>query len=322
MASAFHRLVKRIRFSIPALAGALCLLAGACATTSPKLVEAILVDGPRGSVYLQKSGEDSWFKAAHPLYVSPRLLTQMLRGVEVLALPADKTTARRVFSDEDTEFLSPLVSTALTKATKGQLVGFRVHHGTNAGSDSTGGVLYVQGRSLHLSLTHYRADTGRREIGAQPHRQFPNPTGLEPRQISFIPEAARRSSLNEQPDLVNPPPLATVVIDFELLAKGLEPQSASGQSQPLYLYPDVEAATRQALQSIIPANGVATSQEAQAAQAEEVRSLKELVMKKTTEVDAVKEEVRALQRRLAEVQAETQQSKKRQSAPPVRKTIP
>ena len=285
-------------------------------------MEAILVDGPRGAVYLQKGGEDSWFKAAHPLYVSPRLLTHMFRGVEVQALPADKTTARRVFSDEDTEFLSPLISTALSKATKGQLVGFRVHHGTNAGSDSTGGVLYVQGRLLHLSLTHYRADTGRGEIGAQPDRQSPNPRGLEPRQIGFIPEAARRSSLNEQPDLVNPPPLATVVIDFELLAKGLEPQSASGQSQPLYLYPDVEAATQQALQSIISANGVATSQETQAAHAEEIRSLKEDVMKKTTELDVVKEEVRALQRRLADLEVEAQKTKKRQSALPQRKSIP
>jgi uncharacterized coiled-coil protein SlyX len=246
----------------------------------------------------------------------------MFRGVEVQALPADKTTARRVFSDEDTEFLSPLISTALSKATKGQLVGFRVHHGTNAGSDTNAGFLYVQGRLLHLSLTHYRADTGRGEIGAQPDRQFPNPTGLEPRQIGFLPEAARRSSLNEQPDLVNPPPLATLVIDYELLAKGLEQQSAPGQSQPLYLYPDVEAATQQALQSIISANGVATSQETQAAHAEAIRSLKEDVMKKTTEVDALKEEVRALQRRLAETQAEAQQAKKRQSAPPVRKTIP
>jgi hypothetical protein len=322
MASAFHNPVKRIRLSIPALASAVCLLAAACATTSPKLVEAILVDGPRGAVYLQKGGEDSWFKAAHPLYVSPRLLTHVFRGVEVQVLPADKTTARRVFSDEDTEFISPLISTALSKATKGQLVGFRVHHGTNAGSDSTGGVLYVQGRLLHLSLTHYRADTGRREIGAEPDRQFPNPTGLEQRQISFIPEAARRSSLNEQPDLVNPPPLATVVIDFELLAKGLEPQSASGQSQPLYLYPDVEAATQQALQSIISANGVATSQETRAAHAEEIRSLKDDVMKKTTELDVVKEEVRALQRRLADLEVEAQKTKKRQSALPQRKSVP
>jgi hypothetical protein len=285
-------------------------------------VEAILVDGPRGAVYLQKSGADSWFKAAHPLYVSPLLLTHVFRGLEVQALPEDKTTARRVFSDEDTEFLSPLMSTALSKAAKGQLVGFRVHHGTDAGSDSTGGVLYVQGRLLHLALTHYRADTGRGEIGAKPDRQSLNPRGLEPRQIGFVPEAARRSSLNEQPDLVNPPPLATVVIDYELLARGVEPQSAAGQSQPLYLYPDVEAATQQALQSIIPANGAAPSQETQAAHAEEIRSLKEDVMKKTTELDVVKEDVRALQRRLAEFEADAQKRKKRQSAPPQRKSAP
>jgi uncharacterized coiled-coil protein SlyX len=123
---------------------------------------------------------------------------------------------------------------------------------------------------------------------------------------------------------VNPPPLATLVIDYELLAAGLEPQSASGQSQPLYLYPDSGAATYhyQGAQFILPAGGAATSHEAQPAQAEEIRSLKEDVMKKTTELDVVKEEMRALQRRLTEVQAEAQQAKKRQSALPQRKSIP
>ena len=105
-----------------------------------------------------QSVEDSWFKTAHPLFVSPVLLTHMLRGVQVQVLPDDKTTAVRVFSDEDTEFLSPLISTALSKAAKDQLVGFRVSRGTDAESDTTGGVLYVQGRLLHLALTHYRAN--------------------------------------------------------------------------------------------------------------------------------------------------------------------
>lgn len=308
MASALHNLVKSIRFSIPALASAVCLLllASACATTSSKVVETTLVDSPRGAVYLQ-TVEESWFKAAHPLPLSPGLLTHVFRGVQAQALPGDKSTAVRIFSDEDTEFLSPLMSTALSKATKGQLVGFRVLHGTDAGSEKTAGFLYAQGRLLHLALTHYRADTGRRDIGAKPDRQFPNPRGLDQRQIGFIPEDARRSSLNEQPGLVNPPPLATVVIDYELLAER---------------YPDDTPVTHQDVQPILPAHGAAAFQEKQAAHSEEIRSVKELVMKKATELDALKEEVRTLQRRLAEVEAEGQKAKKRQSAPPLRKTIP
>ena len=306
MASAFHHPAKSIRLSIPALAGALCLLASACSTTSPKVEETILVDGPRGSVYLQ-TVEESWFKSAHPLSLSPGLLTHVFRGIQVQVLPADKTTARRVFSDEDTEFLSPLMSTALSKATKGQLVGFRVHHGTDAGSDSNAGFLYVQGRLLHLALTHYRANAGRLDRGPKPDPQFPNPRGLEQGQIGFIPEDARRSSLNEQPGLVNPPPLATVVIDYELLAER---------------YPDVTPVTQQDVQPILPAHGAAISHETQAAHAEEIRSLKEDVMKKTTELDVVKEEVRALQHRLADLEVEAQKTKKRQSVPPPRKSVP
>lgn len=319
MASAFHNPEKRIRLSLPVLASVMCLLTSACATAPFKVVETILVDSPRGAVFLQ-GVEDRWFQAAHPLSVSPELLAHVFRGVQVQALPADKTPAVRVFSNEDTEFLSPLMSAALSKATKGQLVGFRVLHGTDAGSETTGGFLYAQGRLLHLTLTHYRANAGRRETGAHSELQLVNPTALGQSQIGFIPQAARRSSLNEQPGLVDTSPLATLAIDYELLAPGSGPQSAPVQSQPLH--PDDIAVTHQNTQPILPADGVATSLETQAAHSEEIRSVKELVIKKAAELDALKEEVRTLQRRLAEIDAETQKTKKQKSASPQRKSVP
>lgn len=319
MASAFHNPEKRIRLWAPVLASVVCLLTGACTTAPSEIVEAILIDSPRGTVFLQRI-EDRWFQAAHPLSVSPGLLTHVFRGVQVQALPADKTPAVRVFSDEDIEFLSPLISTALSKATKGQLVGFRVLHGTDAGSETTGGFLYAQGRLLHFILTYYRANAGRRETGAHSEPQFVNPTGLDRRQIGFIPEAARRSSLNEQPGLVNTSPLATLVIDHELLAAHSEPQPAPVLSQPLH--PDHTSATRQDARPTLPADGVAPSQEMQAAHFEEIRSMKELVIKMAAELDALKEDVRTLQRRLAEIDAEAQKTKKRKSASPQQKPVP
>jgi hypothetical protein len=283
-----------------------CLLASACATAPSEVVEAILVDSPRGAVFLQRV-EDRWFQAAQPLFLSPALLTHVFRGVQVQALQADKATAVRVFSDENIEFLSPLISTALSKATKSQLVGFRVLHGTDAGSEKTAGFLYAQGRSLHLTLTHYRANAGRLDTGAQSDPRLVNPTGLDRSQIGFIPEDAKSSSLNEQPGLVNAPPLATLAIDYELLAER---------------YPDDTPVLHQNAQPIFSANGAATSQGTQAAHSEEIRSVKELVMKNATELDALKDEVRTLQRRLAELDAEAQKTKKRQSAPPQRKSVP
>ena len=325
MASSSHNPEKRTRLSAPVLASAVCLLAGACATASD-VVEVVIVDSPRGAVFLQRV-EDRWFQAAHPLPLSPALITHVFRGVQVQEpqrllqpLPAGKATAVRVFSDEDTEFLSPLISTALSKVTTGQLVGFRVLHGTDAGSESTGGFLYAQGRLLHLTLTHYRADAGRLDTGSKPGRQLPNPTGLDQRQMLFIPEAARRPSRYEQPDLVNAPPLATLAIDYELLAKLSDPQPAPAQSQPLR--PDRTTVTHQGAQPTLPANGAASSKETEAAHSEEIRSIKELVIKKDMELEALKEEVRTLQRRLDERELETQKPKKRKPAPPPQKSVP
>ena len=312
--------MKRTRFSLAALASAVCLLVSACAT-SHKTVDTVFADGPRGAVSLQ-SVEDSWFKTAHPVFVSPVVLTHVLRGVQVQVLPNDTTTAMRVFSDEDTGFLSPLMSTALSKAMNGQLVGFRILRGTDAGRETTGGVLYVQGRLLHLALTHYRASIGRGDSGAKLDRQSRNPRGLEAGRISFVPETARRSSLNEQPDLLNPPPLATLVIDYGLLATGVGiSSSAPGQSQSLYS--DSPAVTPQdSPSSIKSANGAVISHETQTAQTEEMHAIKSLVMKQTAELDALKEDMHTMQRRLAELEVDTQNMKKRQSPSPLRKAVP
>lgn len=310
--------MKHIRLSLPVLAGALCLFVSACAT-SHKAVDTVFADSPGGVVSLQ-SVEDSWFKAAHPVFMSPVLLTHMLRGVQVQMMPDDKTTAVRVFSDEAVEFLSPLMSTALSKAAKSQLIGFRVPRGTDARRDTTGGMLYVQGRLLHLALTHYRADLDGRDPGATLDRQSRNPRGLEPGQIRFVPETARRSSLNEQPDLFNPPPLAILVIDYQSLARSVESQSAPGQSQPLYS--DDTAITHQDSQSILPANSPVPSHETPTAHTEERRAVKELVMQHAIELDALKEDVRALQHRLAEIESEALKTTKRKPASPLRKSVP
>lgn len=311
--------MKRFRLSLSALASAICLFTSAC-TTSPKVVDTIFADSPRGTVSLQ-SVEDSWFKAAHPVFMSPVLLTHVLRGVQVQMLP-DDTTQVRAFSDKDAEFLSPLMSTALSKAMKGQLVAFRALRGTDAGSETTGGVLYVQGRLLHLALTHYRASIGRGDSGANLDRQARNPRGLEPRQIGFVPETTRRSSLNEQPDLLNPPPLATLVIDYGLLATGVETSSsAPGQSQPLYS-DSPTAVSQDTPSSMKSANGAIISQEAQATQDEEMRAVKALVMNQAAELDALKEDMHAMQRRLAEIEVEAEKSKRRQSPSPLRKAVP
>ena len=269
--TAFYRIPQnRFRLGTAILASVMYLFVSACSLIhsgtllQTKVVDQVLVDGPRGAVFLQKA-EDGWFRTTHPIALSPSALETVLRGVRVLALPTNTAADARVFSDEDIEFLSPLMSSAFSKATKSQVVGFRVVHDTDAGQETTGGILYLQGRLLHVTFTHYRAQQKGTGQDSVLRRLAPNPTGLDKHQIEFSPEAARRSSRNEQPDVTAATPLASLVLDYETLTAGL----------------------------VRPSTPNATS-------VEENRDIQVPIMKKETERDleSLKEEMRQLQRRL------------------------
>ncbi len=278
------------------MACAMYLVASACAFMQPKVIDEVLVESPRGAVFLQKA-EDRWFGTAHPISLSPSMVATVLRGARVQALSTDRDTGTQVFSEEDTEFLTPLMSAALSKAVKSQVVGFRVSHDSEGGKEITGGILYVQGRLLHLTLTHYRAQHKRSGLDDTSDRLVPNPTGLDQRQIVFIPETARRTSRHEQPDIINSPPLASFVIDYEALS-----------AHPLH--PDQASVIQQQEHTTLPTHGTALSHDLPAVHSKEIDAVQTSVKGKATDLEALKEEVRMLQRRLTELDAELQRTKK------------
>ena len=293
MIASFQSSKGRSRMSLPLIGLMICLFCTACAFTQSftqsKVKDEALVDSPRGTVFLQKA-DDDWFKTAHPLSVTPAMMASVLRGVQVKVLLAGAAEVGPVFSDEDTEFLSTLISIALSKAAKRQVVGFRVRHSTDTGNETTGGILYVQGRLLHLTFTHYRAYQERSSQASPSPRLVSNPMGLETGQLTFIPETVQRSSRHEQPDVINTPSLASLVIDYEelLTASGLQPTVA---------------------QPTLPASGAAASYGTHAPKAEEARAVQEPVRQKETELEVLKEEVRTLQRRLSDLDSDIQRTK-------------
>jgi hypothetical protein len=280
MTTAFRMALRRCRLNTSLLASVICLATSACALTNSKVVEEVLVESPRGTVFLQNA-EDDWFATAHPLSLSPTFLASVLRGVHVQAASTGIDEGDPVFSDDETEFLSALMSTALTKAAKRQVVGFRVHHETDAGG-TTDGILYVQGRLLHLTFTHYRAQ----RAGLSRDKGFdlvvPNPTGLDRGQLRFVPESARRSSRHEQPDVTKTPPLFSLVIDYEALPSWSVPSTGNAKA----------------------------TQEIPVAPAGEIGTAQEVGKKKETDLETLKEDVRVLQRRLSELNVQLQNSKK------------
>ncbi|MFO0700004.1 MAG: hypothetical protein U0236_12310 [Nitrospira sp.] len=280
--------MKRLGLGGQFLASVMCLFVSACAMSRTG-EDTVFVDSSRGAVLLQHV-DDAWFTTAHPISVNPLLLTHVLSGVQVQPSPDDQSTVQ-VFSDEEVAFLSPLMSTALSKSTKNQLVAFRVTHDSGPSSELTGGLLFTRGRLLHLWLTHYRANGARNDSGATQDRQARNPQGLAPHQLHFVPETVQQPSHNQQPDVIDPPPFATLVIDYRHLASHVSLQAEA----PSPLPSEPQAARPEP--SPVGAQGTASSG------AEETQALKEVVKEQARELDALKDDMRALRQRLFEMDA-------------------
>jgi hypothetical protein len=174
------------------------------------------------------------------------------------------------------------MSTALSKAATRQVVGFRVHHEMDAGGGTTDGILYVQGRLLHLTFTHYRAQGEQLNRDGASGRIVPNPTGLDTRQLSFVPASARRSSRNEQPDITETLPLASLVIDYATLPSW----------------------------TALSTGHAAADQELHGAPAGSIGAAQAVGREKETESEVLQEEVRIPQHRLSELNLQLQSSKK------------
>src|SRR6058998_1351618 len=155
-------------------------LAWGCASPRPDM---IIQESQKGSVYLERASDRS-FQAAHPIKLDPSLIARVLRGVRlqerkgtIQTLFASQTKMIRAFSDEDVEFLAPLLATAFSQAASDQQVGFRLTYpatgrsisgrvGAGVGSSDpplnslgpeiTYGTLYSYGRSLYLTLIEFR----------------------------------------------------------------------------------------------------------------------------------------------------------------------
>ena len=113
----------------------------------------------RGSVYI-KDVADWTFEADHPTVVDQTTLLSTVRGViadDVMKsspkMPASGSKPMRVFSDEDAEFLAPLLAQSLSQAKPEQIIGFTVSPSAGSGTEPAAGTLYVSRGALHLTIT-------------------------------------------------------------------------------------------------------------------------------------------------------------------------
>ena len=199
-------------------AGALMSLSLVVTGCSMLSGEAKLHKNAKGSIYLKEIADWS-FEADHPATIDRMTMLKIVKGVVIDDvqnisgnMPASGSKPMRVFSDEDAEFLAPLLAKGLSQAKPEQIVGFKVSPSAGSGTEPTAGTLYVHKGSIYLTIAPSQA---RKASG-------------------FTPSSAAR--LEKTPSFVALGSGAmTMVIDYQALAKGPMPSAphAAGASKPM-----------------------------------------------------------------------------------------
>lgn len=288
----------------------LAVIAIGCAAARPSIP---IHESALGSVFLEEVSDKS-FQAAHPIKLSEATVADILRGVHTKektglvlllgkALKSTSLNDIRTFSEDDIAYLTPHIVTALAQATPQQRVGFHVYStpaisqqpkGTQ-NRDTTSGYLFADGLSLHFTLTQYRYRPGKKSTSIQKEpRPLPDTDGLRDREVTFIPEAAVRSDMYDRSRWIGKSEDRSLAIDYQLLTKILtapppRPPSAAQQ------HPAGSSSTAASQSRPVQSSPAGTS---------------------ATDMQALKEELKALQKKVDEQSAELQRLKGDQSRTP------
>ncbi len=248
------------------------LLVSGCASSTK------IAKSAKGSVQLEEVTDWS-FEASHPAVIDHATLMKALKGMYAdEGMSAGGSKPMRMFSDEDAEFLTPLLAQGLSKARPEQLVGFRMSSSAGSGSEPTTGSIYVQRGEIHIAIAK-----------AQPIGFIP--TNLA--RIERAPSYASSGYGNAQ----------AVVIDYHALAKAPMPNPMpmakvalkSSGAQAAAMPASSEQPKAHFVTSVAP-----TMNDVQSPVLESADKVKETIAKKETEINMLRKESEWMKRELRE----------------------
>lgn len=300
-----------IRCAIAAVGLAGLAAAGCSITPSLKT----LAKTPQGTVWIEQlsergssatwGGQTRSFQATHPISLNPDVIDKFLEGIRIQAHQGPKPTQRpvdpqatTVLSQEARAFLTPAIAQGLAQASYDQRIHFRIyHHHTATESEITVGTLFVNRPTIQLTLKRYRT-----------HSSFTAATGLEGREVAFVPETARVWDAAPQSWVLVEPHLYTVAVNYETLAtlSHLEPGAAPTAAPPDSPRPGS------------PSSGALSDMPSSVSKpAEDIQGMKDTLSRQDKELDALREELRSMQRQLSDRPSDGQpaQPTKKQPSP-------
>lgn len=201
--------------------GALMSLSLAVTGCSMLSGEAKLHKNAKGSIYLKEIADWS-FEASHPATIDQMTMMKIVKGVVIDDaqkvsgnMPANGSKPMRVFSDEDAEFLAPLLAQGLSQAKPEQIVGFKVSPSAGSGTEPIAGILYMHKGSIYLTIAP---------------SQTRKASGFTPNSAARFEKAPSFIALGSE--------AMTMVIDYQALAKGSMPSSppAAGISKAMPVF--------------------------------------------------------------------------------------
>ena len=241
-----------------------------------------LAHNAKGSVYLEEVTDWS-FEASHPAVIDQLTITKIVKGLYSndgmsgsSRMSAGGSKPMRIFSDEDAEFLSPLLAQGLSKAKPEQLVGFRVSSSAGSGSEPTTGSIYVQKESIYLTIWK----------GA-------NPTGFTPESAARIEPAPAYAAGGALGAMV-------MIIDYHALAMAPMPAAMPiAKATPITPIAPMMAAAPAKTQAVSDSAGQEAAEgEFMAQRLSDLRIAKQSLAKKDSEINMLRRESEWMKREL------------------------
>ena len=270
----------------------LSLMTTGCSTLSGWYGWASIHKSDRGSVYLQEVADWS-FEADHPAVIDQATLLSAVQGVVAedvknvsTNLPASGSKPMRVFSDEDAEFLAPLLAQGLSQAKPEQIVGFTVSPSAGSGAEPAAGTIYRSHGSLYLTIS----STNNRKVSG------------------FMPKVAAR--VERAPAYTSDwaPGTLAMVINPQILANAQRPGATPDAVDPSSVARS--DASPASLANLAPQQKIADG-DLTDKKLEELHQVRAANKMKDSEISALREEIEWMKQELGERSATTETVSKR-----------
>jgi hypothetical protein len=276
---------RLINATLYALVG-LSLMVTGCSSTSK------IAHNAKGSVSLEEIMDWS-FEASHPAIIDQTTILKIVKGVYSTEdqhgsrMSAAGSKPMRVFSDEDAEFLAPLLAQGLSKAKPEQLVVFRVSSSAGSGSEPTAGSIYVQQSAIHFTISKGAGAT------------------------TFVPESAARAEQAPPYAAGGRAGVTAQVIDYHALAQAPLPAALAVAKTTM--------APASSSRMAVPAATATIEGEGPAEMQVQLNRAKDMLAKKETEIKVLRKESDWMKRELRDRDEEIKALKATVKVPPKKK---